>query len=228
MGTTTIGQLEITRYVQSTIKIKAAGKIIWIDPIMINAEHVGNDKADVLLLTHEHGDHYNVDCMNAVCKPGTEMGCPNNGVINKLVGHVNATISTMKEGQARTLAGLSVRAVAGYNDFHPRNQLVDSFNVGYIFSVGGQQVLHTGDTGFIREFRTFGPLDIAMICIGGGYTMDETEGAKAVTDVLKPKNAIPIHYGFATGGDPNKFKQLIGAASQVHILEPVFGPMRRG
>ncbi len=228
MGTTTIGNLEITRYVQSAIKIKTAGKIIWIDPIQVTAEHVGNDKADLLLLTHEHGDHFNIDSMNAVCKPGTEMGCPNNGVIDKLIGHVKATISTMKEGQARTLAGLPVRAVAGYNSFHPRNRLVDSFNVGYIFNVGGQQVLHTGDTGLIPEFRTFGALDIAFVCMGGGWTMDETEAAKAVTDVLKPKHAIPIHYGFATGGDPAKFKQLIGDKAQVHVLDAIFPPMQRG
>lgn len=227
MGTTTIGNLEITRYVQSTFKIKTGGKVIWIDPIMINAEHVGNDKADLLLLTHEHGDHFNIDCMNAVCKPGTVMACPNNGVINKL-GQVKAAITAMKEGDHHNFGDVPVRAVAGYNDFHPRNGLVNSFNVGYILTLGGQRVLHTGDTGLINEFKTFGALDIAMICIGGGYTMDETEAAKAVTDVLKPKNAIPIHYGFATGGDPNKFKQLIGDKAQVHILEPLFGPMRRG
>ncbi|MBI4311391.1 MAG: MBL fold metallo-hydrolase [Chloroflexi bacterium] len=228
MGTTTIGQLEITRYVQSTIKIKAGGKVIWIDPIQVNAEHIGNDKADLILLTHEHGDHFNVDCINALCKPGTDLACPNSGVINQLVGKTTANLKAVKEYQNANVGGLEIRGVPGYNEFHPRNSIINSFNVGYIFKVGGQQVLHTGDTGLINEFKTFGALDIAFVCIGGGWTMDETEAAKAVTDVLKPKNAIPIHYGFATGGDPNKFKQLIGDKAQVHVLDAIFPPMRRG
>ncbi|MBI2172058.1 MAG: MBL fold metallo-hydrolase [Chloroflexi bacterium] len=226
---TTIGQLEITRYVQSTIKIKVGGKVIWIDPVMINAEHVGNDKADVLLVTHEHGDHFNVDAINACVKQGTTLACPKSGMASKIWGSVKAEVSAMKEGDTHTFADIPVRAVPGYNNFHPRNGIVDSFNVGYIITVGGQRILHTGDTGLINEFKTFGALDVAMVPIGGsGYTMDETEGAKAVNEMLKPKVAIPIHYGFATGGDPNKFKQLIGAHAQVHILDAVFGPMRRG
>lgn len=225
---TTVGQLEITRYVQSTVKIKTAGKVIWIDPIQVNAEQIGNDKADLILLTHEHGDHFNVDCINALCKPGTDLACPNSGVINKLVGNTKANLKAVKEYQNANVGGLAIRGVPGYNDFHPRNSIINSFNVGFIFNVGGQQVLHCGDTGLINEFKTFGALDIAMVPIGGGYTMDETEGAKAITDMLKPKVAIPIHYGFATGGDPNKFKQLVGNHAQVRILDAVFGPMRRG
>ncbi|MBI4339284.1 MAG: MBL fold metallo-hydrolase [Chloroflexi bacterium] len=226
-STTTVGQLEITRYVQTTIKIKTAGKIIWIDPIQVNAEHVGGDKADLILLTHSHGDHFSVPSMNACVKAGTALACPNSGVVSQIRGQVNAAITVMKEGDSAAVGGLTVRAVAGYNGFHPRNNKVDSFNVGYIFAVGGQQVLHCGDTDLVEEFKSFGPLDIAMVPIGGGYTMDETEGARAITDMLKPKVAIPIHYGFATGGDPNKFKQLVGAHAQVHILDAFFSAAPR-
>ena len=223
---TTIGQLEITRYVQSTVKIKAGGLVVWIDPFMVNAEHIGEDKADLILLTHEHGDHFSVDTLNAVAKEGTKLLCPNNGVISQIQGSVTASPLALKEGDTTSAAGLDVRAVAGYNDIHPRNSGYDSFNIGYIFGMGGQQVLHTGDTGLISEFSSFGALDIAMVPIGGsGYTMDEDEAAKAVTEMLKPQIAIPIHYRFATGGDPEKFKAAVGSAASVHILDAVFPPM---
>jgi L-ascorbate metabolism protein UlaG (beta-lactamase superfamily) len=216
----TIGQVEIIRYVQSTVKLKTAGKIVWIDPFMVNAEHIGNDKADLILLTHEHGDHFSLDGINAVSKEGTELIINNSGIDSKVRGNVSANLTIMKEGDTSSQAGLDIRAVAGYNNFHPRNDGHNSFNVGFIFGLGGAQILHCGDTDLIEEFNSFGALDIAMLPIGGsGYTMDEADAAKAITDSLKPGVAIPIHYGFATGGDPEQFKQLVGSAAQVEILD---------
>ena len=133
----------------------------------------------------------------------------------------------MKEGDAFDTTGVHIRAVAGYNDIHPRNQGHNSFNVGFIFTLGGTQVLHTGDTGLIDEFERFGSLDIAMVPIGGTYTMDEAEAAQAITQLLKLRIAIPMHCGFATAGDPNRFKELVGAAAQVEIIDAVL-PGRMG
>ncbi len=218
-STITVAQAEFTRYVQSTFKIKGSKKTIWIDPIMVNAEHIGNDKADIILVTHEHGDHFSVDSLNALCKPGTELVCNNSGIVNRVRGNVSAKISVLKEGDALDIGGVNVRAVAGYNNYHPRNKGADSFNVGYVFTLGGAQLLHTGDTGLVDEFSKVGKLDIAMVPIGGNYTMDETEAARAVSQMLKPRIAIPMHYGYATAGDPNKFKQLVGKAAQVEIID---------
>ena len=100
----------------------------------------------------------------------------------------------IREAQTQALdipgTGMAVITdIGAANDIHPRNSGYDSFNIGYIFGMGGQQVLHTGDTGLISEFSSFGALDIAMVPIGGsGYTMDEDEAAKAVTEMLKPQS----------------------------------------
>ena len=93
----TIEDIELTRYVQSTFKIKAPGKVIWVDPIMVDAEQVGEDKADVVLLTHEHFDHFNVDSINACSKEGTVLVCNNSGIISKIQGNVSAAVEVMKE-----------------------------------------------------------------------------------------------------------------------------------
>jgi L-ascorbate metabolism protein UlaG (beta-lactamase superfamily) len=106
-----------------------------------------------------------------------------------------------------------VRAVPGYNSVHPRGS-----NVGFVFELGGLTVYHAGDTGRVPEMANLGPIDVALLPIGGTYTMDETEAADAVNDV-RPKVAVPIHYGYATGGDPRKFASLVGKAAEVIILE---------
>lgn len=224
----TIEQSEFTRYVQSTFKVKTTQKIVWVDPFMVNAEHIGEDKADLILVTHEHGDHFSVDAINAVSKSGTQLICNNSGIVDKIQGNVSAEVTVMKEGDTLEKMGVNIRAVAGYNDIHPRHDGHNSFNVGYVFTLGGIQMLHTGDTGLIEEFHHFGKLDIALLPIGGSYTMDEEEAAKAVTDMLKPRIAIPMHYGFATGGDPNKFKQLVGSVAKVEVVDPVLSARAGG
>ncbi len=222
----TIEDIELTRYVQSTFKIKAPGKVIWVDPIMVDAEQVGEDKADVVLLTHEHFDHFNVDSINACSKEGTVLVCNNSGIISKIQGNVSAAVEVMKEMDVRDVTDMHVSATAGYNSFHPRNHGHDSFNIGFSFTLGGKVILHTGDTDLVDELGSIGAVDIALVPIGGHYTMDEDAAAEAVTRLIKPKIAIPMHYGYATAGDPNRFKQGIGSAATVHILDPVFSGRR--
>jgi len=65
---------------------------------------------------------------------------------------------------------------------------------------------------------SLGSIDIALLPIGGTYTMDEQEAAEAVK-VIQPKVVIPIHYGYGTGGDPQEFASLVGAAARVVILD---------
>lgn len=223
----TLGQVEFHRYVQSTFKIKTGNMIVWVDPFMVTEEHIGDDKADLILVTHEHGDHFNLDAINRVSKEGSQLVCNNSGIEDKIRGNVSAPITVMKEDDTVNVANLDIQAVAGYNDIHPRNNGYDSFNIGYIFSLGGQRILHTGDTGLIDEFNGFGNLDIAMVPIGNAnFTMDEEEAARAINGMLKPRIAIPMHYGFATGGDPEKFKGSIGGSAEVHVLDAVFPPMQ--
>ena len=222
----TIEGVDFTRYVQSTFKIKASGNVIWIDPIMVDTEQIGADKADLILLTHEHADHFSLDSINACSKEGTVLVCNNSGIIDKIQGNVSASVQVMKERDALDAAGVHLKATAGYNDFHPRNQTHNSFNIGFLFDLGGKNILHTGDTGLIQELTGIGPVDIALVPIGGHYTMDEPEAAEAITRSIKPRIAIPMHYGYATAGDPNRFKTSIGDAATVHILDPVFDVKR--
>jgi L-ascorbate metabolism protein UlaG (beta-lactamase superfamily) len=111
-----------------------------------------------------------------------------------------------------TEKGVEIRAVPGYNSFHPRG-----FNIGFLFALEGKRIYHAGDTGQVPEMAELGAVDIALIPIGGTYTMDEPQAAEAVR-AIKPKTVIPMHYGYATGGDPEKFAFLVGDSANVVIL----------
>ena len=202
---TTIDDLYFQRFVQSSFLIKSPDAVIYVDPHQIQE----GEKADLILVTHAHFDHLDPASVAALTKDDTVI-IANASCAAKLEGH--GRVVALAEGETASERGVDIRAVAGYNSHHPRG-----FNVGFIFNVAGKTVYHAGDTGRVPEMTQLGPIDVALIPIGGTYTMDEPEAAALVRD-LKPKVVIPMHYGYATGGDPKRFATLVGDAAQVIIL----------
>ena len=205
---TSIGSLELERFIQSSFRIVGGSVTVYVDPHRIGD---APEKADLVLITHEHFDHMDPAAINAVAKDDTVV-VANAPCARALQGKVTGRIVSIEEGQSLTEKGVSIKAVAGYNGFHPRG-----FNVGFVFQVGDQAIYHGGDTDRVPEMANFGPIDVALVPIGGTYTMDEKEAAEAVK-AIKPKVAIPMHYGYATGGDPQQFASLVGATAQVIVL----------
>lgn len=202
---TTIGDLRFRRFVQSGFLIKGPDVVIYVDPHRIEA----GEKADLILVTHGHFDHLDIAAIGVLLKEDTVIVA--SAACAEKLGD-SGTVVALEEGATTTAKGVDVRAVAGYNDHHPRGS-----NVGFVFSVAGQTVYHTGDTGRVPEMTKLGPIDVALIPIGGTYTMGEEEAAALVRD-LKPGVVIPMHYGYGTGGDPKRFATLVGDAAQVVIL----------
>jgi L-ascorbate metabolism protein UlaG (beta-lactamase superfamily) len=205
---TTIGGVQFERFIQSSFRIKASDTVIYVDPHRI----AGGDEADLVLITHEHFDHMDPASIKVVEGAGTVI-VANAPCARQLQGKVKARIVSIEEGQSVTEQGVQVRAVPGYNDIHRRGH-----NVGFVFELGGLTIYHAGDTGHVPEMNTLGAIDVALLPIGGTYTMDEHEAAEAVKDI-RPKMAVPMHYGYATGGDPRKFASLVGKEAEVIILE---------
>ena len=215
-STVTLNGIEFTRYVQSSFKIKTGERVLWVDPHRIGADLVGGDKADLLLITHPHGDHLDENAIRAVVRDDTVIVC-SPAVAQQLRGKVKQRLVQLWEMQSTEQKQVPIRAVPGYNQFHPRDQ---QFNVGFILGLGGRQVYHAGDTSKVPEMDRYGQIDICLYPIGGHYTSDEADAAEAVK-VLKPRVVIPMHYQYATGGDPIKFQGLIGSLAEVHVLDPV-------
>lgn len=216
----TIDGIEFTRYVQASFKIKGGGLVIWVDPHRVSENEVGNDKADLVLITHPHGDHMDPAAIAACSRPDTIL-ITNPTVWADLQSKLSAQpaeVVTIRAGESTERRGVPVQAVAGYNQHHPKDQ---GFNTAFCFTVDGKRIFHGGDTNSVPEFGSLGPVDIALYPIGGTYTSDEADAAAAITDLIKPKAAIPMHYGYATAGDPQKFKELVDGAADVYILDPV-------
>jgi len=201
----TIDDLYFQRCVQSSFLIKSPDAVIYVDPHQIE----DGEKADLILVTHEHFDHLDPATIAALRKDDTVIVA--NAPCAPRLGDQGPVVA-LEEGQTASEKGVDIRAVAGYNNYHPRG-----FNVGFVFKVAGKTVYHAGDTSRVPEMAELGSIDIALIPIGGTYTMDEEEAAALVRD-LKPKVVIPMHYGYATGGDPKRFATLVGDAAQVIIL----------
>ncbi len=195
------------------------GKTIMIDPFKIRAI---TDRADILLITHEHFDHLSLEDVKKVITDKTTVvtipACRSE--LSKLKVR---EVKTVSPGDRVELGDVTVEVVPAYNVnkfrepgrvFHPK----EDGKAGYVITVKGVRVYHAGDTDAIPEMKGL-RTDVALLPVSGTYVMTAEEAADAAR-MIKPKLAIPMHYGAIVGSesDAERFKQL--ASCQVQILKP--------
>ncbi len=132
---------------------------------------------------------------------------------------IPGTIKSMAPGDTLHLDGISITAVAAYNtnkQFHTKNHGW----VGYIIKLDGRSIYLAGDTDFIPEMKRLGPIDIALLPVSGTYVMTAEEAAQSAL-VIRPKLAIPMHYGSIVGSrnDAERFAELLKGKVEVLILD---------
>jgi len=187
-----------------TFKISAE-KVIYTDPYQISKA----DPADIILITHGHSDHCTADDVAKISKPDTIIVAPAECAA-KLRGY---TIQVVRPGDKVTVEGITIEAVPAYNvnkfrspgqPFHPQA----NGKVGFVFTVGNQRIYHAGDTDLIPEMSSIA-CDIALLPVSGTYVMTAEEAAQAA-NLIKPRLAIPMHYGAIVGtvSDADTFKKL--------------------
>ncbi|MGE5557549.1 MAG: MBL fold metallo-hydrolase [Bacillota bacterium] len=169
---------------QAAFRIETGNHVIYIDPVWLQSDA---PKASLILVTHSHPDHYSERAIKYLSSPETRVYAP--------VGF--SAFTPIKPGDTIDFdPELSINAVAAYNihkSFHPRQNNW----VGYIIHCREVKIYHAGDTDLIPEMNDI-TADIALLPIGGTYTMDFREAAEAAK-LIKPKTAIPIHYGSTVG-----------------------------
>jgi L-ascorbate metabolism protein UlaG (beta-lactamase superfamily) len=192
------------------------GKVIYIDPYEIQ----GGPKADIIFITHSHYDHCSIADLKKISTDTTTIiATPD--CSSKLSGKVRAKEVILAEpGKKYEVDGIKVEAVPAYNvrkEFHKK---LEGW-VGYIMEVNKTRIYHAGDTDKIPEMSNLKNIDIAFLPIGGNYTMDSAEAVSAA-DAIKPKLAVPIHYGSIVGdkADAEKFKAL--CKCDFKVLEKTF------
>jgi L-ascorbate metabolism protein UlaG (beta-lactamase superfamily) len=202
----------ITWFKQSAFSFQRE-RVLYIDPWGITE---GSPKADAILYSHGHGDHFDLDDLARIRQDSTAIYAPAD-----VAAQVSGQVNVVAPGDAFEVLGYSVDAVPAYNvkeerlGFHPRS----SGWVGYVFTIDGIRYYHAGDSDLIPEMEPLS-CDVALIPIGGHYTMDVTEAAEAVK-VIKPRLVVPMHFGFVVGlpSDAGRLAKLV-APTEVHVFVP--------
>ena len=206
-----------TWYQQSGFRWKGEKFVLYIDPWNLKGDL---PPADLVLITHAHGDHYSGDDLKKITGPQTVFVAPAD-VAKELSGNVKA----VRPGERLDAAGVKLETVPAYNADPARLQAHPKANswVGYIIQLAGRTYYHAGDTDHLPELEKI-KTDVAFVPIGnGGYVMTVEEAA-ALVRAMKPKVAVPMHYGFYPGvgveADGPRFKRA-AAGIEVHIFKPV-------
>lgn len=174
---------------QSSIKI-SDGLTIYFDPYDIK-EKVSN--ADYIFITHPHWDHLDIDSINNIANEKTIIVGPSS-VIEKLDKSFN--LLEVEPNKTYNLNNISFKTVPSYNigrDYHPK----DVRYVGYLLILNDITYYIPGDTDVIEELKELNA-DVIFLPVGGTYTMTREEAVE-LANTIKPKYAIPIHYGLAVG-----------------------------
>lgn len=169
-------------------------KIIYFDPFKIEKNY--ND-ANYIFITHDHYDHYSEEDIDKVIKEDTILIAPE-GLLEKMQkhGYKNNNIITVKPNNQYSEKGIKFETMPAYNinkQFHPK----ENEWVGYVLELNNINYYIAGDTDITEENRKV-KCDVAFVPVGGTYTMDYKEAAQLINEI-KPKVAVPIHYGSVVG-----------------------------
>jgi len=184
------------------------GNIIYVDPYNIN----DSEKADIILISHGHYDHYSIEDIKRISKDDTD-------IVTTKDAPKKLSVTSMKAKDKLHLKNIKIEAVPAYNInkfrapnelFHPKGS-----GIGFILDINKKRIYFAGDTDFIPEMKKI-KADIAILPIGGIYTMTVEEAVEAV-NTINPKTAIPMHYDSIVGSkaDADDFKRKVGSKAVV-------------
>jgi L-ascorbate metabolism protein UlaG (beta-lactamase superfamily) len=190
----------------ASFRIESKGKVIYIDPYRLqNAV-----PADVILVTHDHSDHFSPKDIQKIARPGTVLVGPSR-VTSKASG---VNVMSVAPGEDFEAAGIFGRAVPSYNvrkPMHPKSH----GNTGFILELPEGRVYHAGDTDFIEEMAGFQGIKLALLPVGKVLffrpTMGPLQAYRAVA-AMWPEYVVPMHFGTMplSRGDGLAFKKAVG------------------
>jgi L-ascorbate metabolism protein UlaG (beta-lactamase superfamily) len=203
---------DLTWFRQAAFRWEGEGPVVYIDPWGITDPA----PADVILITHAHHDHFQPREIERLRTPTTKLVAPKD-VADGLSGDV----TPVAPGEVHEVGGVRFETVPAYNIAEERLDMHPQRNgwVGYLFEYAGRRYYHGGDTDALPELQPIST-DVALVPIGGTYTMDAEEAAGFVR-AMEPGLAVPMHYGYVvcSPSRADVFRKL-AAPVPVQILDP--------
>lgn len=187
-------------------------KVVYIDPLGIKG---APRDADVILFTHPHLDHFSPRDVKKLLKDDTILAAPKSmaALCRLLTGR---EVMPLLPDQSVELHGIPIRTVIAYNNFKPFHPKPMKW-LGYIITIGQTDIYISGDTDITEESRSVS-CDIAMLPVGGFYTVDPVQAAE-LAGYIAPHTAVPIHYGRLLGGEDaaERFASALGKDIKAEI-----------
>lgn len=205
---TSQGKLGIYFIGHGSLMFEFNGKVIHVDPWSKLTDYTKLPKADLIFITHQHGDHFDTTAIAQITKKNTVL------VLNSGLYETVNMGEVMKNGDFKIFEGIRVEAVPAYNitsgreKFHPKGR-----DNGYVFNFGNRKVYVAGDTENIPEMVFLKNINIAFLPMNQPYTMLPEQVIDAV-DKFKPKVLYPYHYGDT---DVSKLKTLMAQQPQTEM-----------
>jgi len=208
---TSAGSLEITFVGHGTLMLGFGEKIIHVDPFGRLADYSSMPKADLVLITHAHGDHLDPSALAAIRTPATQV------VVAPICeGKVEGAI-VLHNDEQKQVAGVDILAVPAYNivhmrkdgtPYHPKGE-----GNGYVLTFGDTRVYIAGDTENIPEMKALQNITVAFLPMNLPYTMTPAMVADAAR-AFRPRILYPYHYGDT---DPNILLALLEGEKGIEV-----------
>jgi len=218
----TVKEFEVHPISHATMVLQWDGRTIYVDPVGGGSAFEGHPEPDLIVVTDIHGDHLNVETLQAVSVTKTKIMVPQ-AVADKLPSDFDPQVDVLNNGDSKERSGFTVEAIPMYNlreealQFHTKGR-----GNGYVIEKDGMRVYISGDTEDIPEMRALKDIDVAFVCMNLPYTMTELQAAKAVV-AFKPKVVYPYHYrGKDMISDVGKFNGWImksGVGPQIDVIQ---------
>jgi len=206
------GEIVIHPVNHASFVMKWKDLVIYNDPVGGASPYQSFPRADLILVSHDHSDHYDATTLNAVRKTNSIIITPR-AVYNTLPTALKSLTTVLTNGSSTSALGLQIDAIPAYNGNHPKGT-----GNGYILTVGGKHVYMTGDTGNITEMRALTNIDVAFVCMNVPFTMSIPDALTALR-AFRPKVVYPYHYRNQDGTltDLNSLKRQLGVDPGVEI-----------
>jgi len=208
---TSKGDLKMTFIAHGTLMFEFGEKVIHIDPVGRYADYHQMPKADLVLITHHHGDHLDPEVLNIICEEETQVV-----LSEKCLEEFDKGI-VMHNGDEKEVKGIKIKAIPAYNIKHMRQgntpYHVKGEGNGYILNLGDKRVYIAGDTENTPEMKSLSDIDVAFLPMNLPYTMTPEMVADAAKSFM-PAILYPYHYGRT---DPQELVELLKDVREIEV-----------